>query len=122
MRYLGGTRNHVLNEITMAGSVNDSAVVLVGFELPQGNIDGNTTLALCLELVQHPGVLEGPLVHLGSFLLETLNHTLVDTSQLVDQVTGGGGLAGVDMSNNHDVDMNLFLTHVAKSASRETPR
>lgn len=59
----------------------------------------------------HPGVLEGPLVHLSGLLLELLDDTLVNTSQLVDQVTGGRGLAGVDMSNDNDVQVCLFLTH-----------
>ncbi len=62
----------------------------------------------------YPCVLEGPLVHLSCLLLELLNDTLVNTSQLVNQVTGGGGLAGVDMSNNHNVQMSLFLTHLVR--------
>ncbi len=60
----------------------------------------------------YPCVFEGPLVHLSCLLLELLNDTLVNTSQLVNQVTSGGGLAGVDMSNNHNVQMSLFLTHL----------
>ena len=48
----------------MAGSVNDGDVELGSLELPQGDIDGDTTLALSLEFVQHPGVLEGTLTHL----------------------------------------------------------
>ena len=43
-------------------------------------------------------------------LLELLDGTLVDTSALVDQVTGGGGLAGIDVSDDDDVDMSLLLT------------
>ena len=85
---LGSARDHVLDEVAMAGSVDDRAVVLGGLELPQGNVDGDAALALGLQLVEHPRVLEGPLVHLGGLLLEPLDHTLVDTSELVDQVTG----------------------------------
>ena len=62
----------------------------------------------------YPCVLERPLVHLSCLLLELLNDTLVNTSQLVNQVTSGGGLAGVDMSNNHNVQMSLFLTHLVR--------
>lgn len=29
---------------------------------------------------------------------------------LVDQVTGGSGLAGIDMADNDDVDVKLLLT------------
>jgi len=44
-------------------------------------------------------------------LLELLDGTLVDTTALVDQVTGGGRLAGIDVADNDDVDMGLlFLT------------
>ena len=108
---LGGTRDHVLNEVTVSGGINDSAVVLGGLELPQGNVDGDAPLALGLELVEDPGVLEGPLVHLGSLLLEPLDDALVDASQLVDEVAGGRGLARVNMADDHDVDVNLLLTH-----------
>ena len=108
---LGGTRDHVLDEVTVSRGINDSAVVLGGLELPQGNINGDTPLTLSLELVEHPRVLEGPLVHLSGFLLEPLDHTLVDTAKLVDQVAGGGRLARVDVANDHDVDVGLLLTH-----------
>jgi hypothetical protein len=47
---------------------NDSDIVPGGLEFPESNIDGDTTLALSLELVQHPCVLEGAFAQLGSFL------------------------------------------------------
>jgi hypothetical protein len=47
---------------------NDGDIVLRGLELPQGNIDGDTTLTLGLELVKNPGVLEGTLAEFGGFL------------------------------------------------------
>jgi hypothetical protein len=43
-------------------------MVLGGLELPEGDIDGDTTLTLGLELVKDPGVLEGTLAELGGFL------------------------------------------------------
>ena len=46
-------------------------------------------------------VLEGTLAELSSFLLELFDGTLVDTTALVDQVTGGGGLAGIDVADNY---------------------
>ena len=45
-------------------------------------------------------VLEGTLAELSSLLLELLNGTLVDTTALVDQVTSGGGLAGIDVADD----------------------
>lgn len=47
-----------------------------------------------------------------SFLLVLFNGTLVDTSALVDQVSGGGGFTRVDMANDDDVNVCLFLSHV----------
>ena len=61
---LGSSSNHVLDEIPVSGSVNDGDVELGGLELPEGDIDGDTTFTFSLELVQHPGVLEGALTHL----------------------------------------------------------
>ena len=75
-------------------------IVLRGLELPEGNVDGDTTLTLGFELVEHPCVLEGTLAELSSLLLELLNGTLVDTTALVDQVTSGGGLAGIDVADD----------------------
>jgi hypothetical protein len=108
---LGGTSNHVLDEITMSGGINDGEVVLRSLELPQGDIDGDTTFALCLELVQHPRILEGGFTHLLGFLLELLNGTLVNTTALVDQVTGSGRLASIDVTDDDGVDVNLLFSH-----------
>jgi hypothetical protein len=47
---------------------NDSDIVLGSLKLPEGNINGNTTLTLSLELVQNPCVLEGAFAQLGGFL------------------------------------------------------
>jgi hypothetical protein len=108
---LGGAGNHVLDEVTVTRGIDDRAVVLGGLELPQGNVDGDTSFTLSLQLVKHPRVLEGPLVHFCGLLLEPLDHTLVNTSKLVDQVASGGRLARVDMANDHDVNVTLLLAH-----------
>ena len=52
--------------------------------------------------------------HLLGLLLELLDSSLVDTSALIDQVTSGGRLAGVDVADNDDVDVSLFFTHGEK--------
>ena len=49
--------------------------------------------------------------HLLGFLLELLDGTLVDTTALVDQVSGGGGLARVDVADDDNVNMDLLLAH-----------
>ena len=95
----------------MSGGINDGDIVLGCLELPESDVNGDTSLTLGLQLVKHPGVLEGPLAGLGGLLLELLDGPLVDTSALVDQVTSGSGLAGVDVSDDDNVDVSLFLTH-----------
>ncbi len=118
---LGSTSDHVLDKIAMSRGIDDGAVVLGGFKLPQGDINRDAALPLRLELVQHPGVLEGSLVHFRRFLLEALYHSLVDSSQFVDEMTRGCRLAGVDMSDDHDIDMRLLLSHLAR-LSQNKPR
>ena len=61
---LRGARDHVLDEIPVARGVDDGDVVLGGLELPESDINGDTTFTLGLQLVQNPSVLEGTLAHL----------------------------------------------------------
>lgn len=117
---LGGTGDHVLDEVSVTGGVNDGDLVPGGLELPKSNVDGDTSLSLGLKLVKNPSVLERSLKRvrkgsqyyvkisltlseLLSLLLELLNGSLVDTTALVDQVTGGGRLTGVDVTDNNNV-------------------
>ena len=109
---LGGTSDHVLDEITVTGSVNDGDIVLGSLELPESNVDGDTTLTLGLELVKDPGVLEGTLAELSGFLLKLFYCPFINATTLVDEVTGGSRLSGVDVADDDDVDVSLiFLTH-----------
>lgn len=55
---LGGTGDHVLDEVSVSWSVDDGEEVLRGLELPEGDIDGDTTLTLGLQVVHDEGVLE----------------------------------------------------------------
>merc|ERR1719282_1091554 len=108
---LGCSSDHVLDKVTMSRSINDCDIVLGGLKLPQSDVNSDTSLTLGLQFVQDPSVLEGSLARLGGLLLELLNSSLVNASALVDQVTSGGGLAGVDVSDDDNVDVSLYLTH-----------
>ena len=108
---LGSTGNHVLDEISVTRGINDGEVVLGGLELPESDIDGDTTLTLGLEVIKNPSVLERGLAELGSLLLVLLDGTLVDTTALVDQVTSGGGLTGIDVTDDDERNVDLFLGH-----------
>ena len=77
----------------MSWGINDGEGVLWGLELPEGNVNGDTTFALGLEVIKNPCILEGGLSEFGGFLLILFNGTLVNTSALVDQVTSGGRFA-----------------------------
>ena len=66
---LGGPGDHILDEVTMSGRVNDGHIELGSFKLPQSDVDGDAPLALGLQLVEDPGVLEGSLAGLGGLLL-----------------------------------------------------
>ncbi|PKA58070.1 hypothetical protein AXF42_Ash019296 [Apostasia shenzhenica] len=77
-----GSGDHVLDKIKMTRSINNSAIVLCGLKLPQGNIDGDPTFSLSLEFVEHPCILKRPLVHFSSFLFRPLNHMLIETPSL----------------------------------------
>ena len=108
---LRGAGDHVLDEITMAGGVNDGEDTGSGLEFPEGDIDGDTTFALSLQLVEDPSVLERSFARLGGLLLELLDGSLIDTTTLVDQVTGGGRLAGIDVTDDDEINLILFLGH-----------
>lgn len=89
---LGGTSDHVLDEITVTWGVDDGDIVLGGLELPESDIDGDTTLTLSLQLVEHPGVLEGTLAQLGGFLW-------VDVSKVFCRC-GSGSDRGQDLARS----------------------
>ena len=55
---LRGTGDHVLDEVSVARGVDDGDLELGGLELPEGNVDGDTSLSLGLQFVEDPSVLE----------------------------------------------------------------
>ena len=50
-------------------------------------------------------------MYLSGFLFELLDGSLVNAPAFVNQMTGGGGLSRIDMANDHNVDVYLFLSH-----------
>lgn len=107
---LGGTSNHILDEISVTGSINNGEVVFSGFELPEGNIDGNTSFSFSFKLVQNPSVLERTLTLFSGFLFELFDDSLIDTTALVDQVTGSGRFTRIDVTDNDQVNVNLITS------------
>ena len=49
--------------------------------------------------------------YFGGFFLELLDGTLVDTATFVDHMSGGGGLARIDVTDDDDADARLGGWH-----------
>jgi hypothetical protein len=56
--YLGGSSDHVLDEIPVSGGVDDGDIVPWGLKLPESDIYGDSPLTLGLQFVKNPCVLE----------------------------------------------------------------
>lgn len=110
---LGGTGDHVLDEVSVAGGIDDGVVVRVSVELLGGAGDGDTTGTLLLGLVHVEGEGERLLAQNLGLILELLHGTLIDATELEDQASGGGGLTGIDVAADNNGNV-LLVTHVCK--------
>ena len=111
---LGGSGDHVLDEVTVSGGVDDGEVVLVGVELLVGDIDGNSPLPLLFESVHDPSEVEGSLSFLLSLFLVFLDDVGVDRAGLQEDPSGEGGLSVVDVADDDQIHV-LFLCHFHSS-------
>jgi len=98
---LGGSSNHVLDEITMAWGVNNGKAEFLRLEFPESNVDGDTTFTLGLQFVEYPCVLKGAFAHFSCFFLEFLDGTFVNATTLVDKMASGCALSRVDVTDNN---------------------
>ncbi len=62
----------------MTRCVDDGEVIIRGVEFLVSDVDGDSTLALLLQSVHHIGKTESGLSSLLCFLLELVNHVLLD--------------------------------------------
>jgi len=108
---LGGTGNHVLDEISVSWGINDGEDGGSRLEFPKSDIDGDTSFSLGLEFIEYPSVFEGSFTHFFGFFLELGNGSLINTTAFVDEMTGGGGFSRVDVTNDDEGDVCLFFTH-----------
>merc|ERR1712099_1187 len=97
---LGRPSDHVLDEISVARSIDDGVVPLLGVELLRGASKGHTPLTLLLLSVHVEGEGEGALAQTLCFLLELLELTLGQTPKLKNQAPSRCALATVDMAAN----------------------
>jgi hypothetical protein len=56
------------SDSTQEKLTNHSDLIPRSLEFPESNVDGNATLTLSLQFVEHPSILEGFLAQLFSFL------------------------------------------------------
>jgi hypothetical protein len=76
----------------------------------------NRKLTLVLGGLELP---ERTLTEFGGFLLELLDGTLVNTTALVDKMSSGGGFTRVDVTDDDDVNVSLFLTYEGDNMSND---
>ena len=57
--YLGGSSDHVLDEISVTWGIDDGDFVFWDNELPESDIDGDTSFTFGLKFVHNPGIFEG---------------------------------------------------------------
>lgn len=77
----------------MAWGVNDCAAVLLGLEFVESDVDGDTSVSLGLEFVQNPSVGKRSFsLGFGLFLI-FLKSSLVESSALDNEMSGGSGLS-----------------------------
>jgi len=62
------TSNHVFHKVSVAWGISDGHIILAGLVFPQGDISGDTTFMFSFQFFQDPGILEGALSYLSSFL------------------------------------------------------
>merc|ERR1711937_991329 len=90
---LSSSGNHVLDEVTMSRCINDGVVVGFSEEFFGVASNGHTTVTLLLLGVHVEGKGKGSFSSFFGFLRELGHGSLINSSQLEDQVSGGGTLS-----------------------------
>ena len=62
------TSDRILNEVTVTWGIDDGDKVLGGIEIQEGDIDSDATLAVSLQLVKHPSILQEAFAKFSSSL------------------------------------------------------
>jgi hypothetical protein len=95
----------------MSRSINDGDIVPGSLKLPESNVNSDTTFTFGLQFIKNPRVFERTLSEFSSLFLKFLNGSFIDTTALVDEMAGSGGLARVDVSAQLDEEK----LHVCKN-------
>eukprot|EP01085_Mycamoeba_gemmipara_P000636 Mycagemm_TRINITY_DN10303_c0_g11::TRINITY_DN10303_c0_g11_i1::g.636::m.636 type:complete len:166 gc:universal TRINITY_DN10303_c0_g11_i1:539-42(-) len=108
---LRSSGDHVLDEVTVARSINDRVREIGRLELPETDVDRDAALARCLQLVHDERKLEGDAAEVLRLLLDARKGALIDATTLVDQVAGGCGFSCVHVADNDGRNVSLLLSH-----------
>jgi len=108
---LRGTRDHVLDKISVTRRVDDGVVPLLSEKLLGRARDGHTTLALFLLAIHIERKRERRLTQGISLGFQLFDFTFRDTAEFKQQTTGGRGLAGIDVTADNDGEMLFAFRH-----------
>lgn len=104
---LAGSDDHVLKEILVSWGIDDGVVSVLGGEWLEGADDGDSSVLLILGSVHNMGVHESTLSFLLGGSLDFVKLSVLDVSEFVEKMSSGGGLTGVDVSDNDEVHLSV---------------
>mmetsp|Transcript_26242 Transcript_26242/g.40051 ORF Transcript_26242/g.40051 Transcript_26242/m.40051 type:complete len:267 (-) Transcript_26242:304-1104(-) len=106
---LRSSRDHIGNEVLVAGGVNYSKVLVGSENVSLGSVDSDTSAPFFFVLIHEESEVEGTFaVGLGQLFLFGYR-VIVDFTHLVQQVPHQGTLAGVDVADDNHVHLALRL-------------
>src|ERR1039457_4383403 len=100
----GRARDHVLEELDVAGSVNDDVIAFCRLEKTSGGIDGDALGLFVLQCVQQKGILERARA-LAARCLYLLKLAFRQRMRVGHQAADDGALAMVHMADQDDVHL-----------------
>ena len=95
---LGGAGDHVGDEVAMTGSVENGEGCGGGFEFVHGDVDGDAAAALFASLIQDPGQCEGGFADAVGFFSISVEGSLVNHFEVVEETAHQGAFAGIDVT------------------------
>lgn len=108
---LGGAGDHVFDEVTMAGGVDDGVVIFIGHELVEGDVDGEAAFAFFFQAIEGPGEFEGAFADLFGLLFELFQFAFIKGPGDIEDVAHHGRFAMIDVANDNQVQVRFFRRH-----------
>jgi len=100
-------RDHVLQELDVPRGVDDDVVAPLRLEEAAGGVDGDALILLVRERIEEERVLEG-LAGALAFTLDRFELALRQRLRVGEQAAHDGGLAVIDVADDHDVHLFFF--------------